>query len=686
MAASQMIVLTPIPTVSVKVNADTVPVSVLVSPRLSGSTALGDYGDWLHWTERVRSFGLTVTFECQGQTMDVALAVEQLRPDLWDATFDEDTLVRPFVFPDRSEQRVQSWPYRLGMSLLKSVYLTTGIVHHDLEGFSQGDQQTPLQEVLAGLDVRWDPDRADAMRARHGKTMKSIDHTPSGLKGVPPGAIAPDGSVPVGLGGSSAGSIRAVIAEPFSTFSHPPVDPPLAEDPTDFDTVLDFHQALSSLNEHREVQRVLGLAFDVALPATFVVPALVPFGTLSIIGATIGGNGWSTDPQIPRQAVAYVHSVDSAGSRVFFPAPRVTPGEGLRTLAGLLALPPNQFGIAQLDVDGGLMKAIGLAETVIGQPFDRRMQPVDEDGFDDTSALATLRSSGITLFADDRALELLQTFDQSAKANTAATGNPPPGTDTRFFAEDLNRGYRLDIWDSTSNEWRSLHARNAVYNFGDLRLPSDDDDTLAEEGFVQLAATTPSTKDGTQASTDLYLHEAIARWGGWSLSAPRPGKALSRYGDPEKAVPPDDPDDPDYVINPVVEPFDVRSVYTVAPGTLPQPALRARVSTARTTRGSGRQRASRGFSARRLSREFPRPPAATRGFAVPALSSSAESGPHRAQHRCRSAPRIGDQPHRHSFFQRRRSQRRHRARPHGQRPARGPTARERRAGRAARHV
>jgi hypothetical protein len=51
--------------------------------------------------------------------------------------------------------------------------------------------------------------------------------------------------------------------------------------------------------------------------------------------------------------------------------------------------------------------------------------------------------------------------------------------------------------------------------------------TFAEEGFVQLAATTPSTKDGTQASTDLYLHEAIARWR-WSLSAPRPGKALSR--------------------------------------------------------------------------------------------------------------------------------------------------------------
>lgn len=329
MATSQMIVLTPIPTVSVNVNADTVPVSVLVSPRLSGSTKRGDYGDWLHWTERVRTFGLAVTFECQGQTLEVALPVEQLRPDLWDATFAEDTLVRPFVFPDPATTRVQSWPYRLGLSALKAVYMTTGIVHHNLEGFSRGDQQTPLQEVLAGFDVRWDPDHADAMRSRYGKTMRSITSAGSGLKGVPPTAMAPDGSVPVGLGGAGAGSIRSVITEPFSTFSHPPVDPPLAEDPTDFDTVLDFHQAITSLNAHRAVQRALGLVFDVELPASFVAPALFPFGTLSIIGATIG-EGWNTPTTIPRQSVAYVHNLDSAGTRIFFcPARhgwRGTPG------------------------------------------------------------------------------------------------------------------------------------------------------------------------------------------------------------------------------------------------------------------------------------------------------------------------------------------------------------------------
>jgi hypothetical protein len=249
-----MVVFTPIPTVSVTSGSDTVPLSVLVSPRLSGSTKLGDYGDWLHWTGRVRTHGLTVTFECGGKTFDLALPVAQLQPKLWDATFNEETLVRPFVFSDYSDRRVLSYSYRLGMSLLKSVYMTTGIVHHDLEGWARGDRQTPLEEVLAGLDVRWEPARADEMRSRYGKTMKSLDQSPSSLNGVSPSAVAPDGSVPVGLGTGAAGTIRSVVAEPFATFYHPPVAPPLAEDPTDFGTAIDF-QGLTSLNAYREVQR-----------------------------------------------------------------------------------------------------------------------------------------------------------------------------------------------------------------------------------------------------------------------------------------------------------------------------------------------------------------------------------------------------------------------------------------------
>lgn len=566
MATSHTVILTPIPSVAVTTNG-TLPVSVLVSPRLSGGSKLGEFPDWLSWTKLIKEFGLKVRFECNGQTLDVALPVEQLLPEAWAEVFSESTPVRPFVFPDMSDQRVMSFSYRMGLSLLKSIYMTTGIVHPALEGWSRGDQSTPLEQLLAGLDVNWDPAHADKLRAAHGRTFDSASRRRGPLAGADPATIAADGTVPVGLGQANAGSIKSMIAEPFATFYHPPVAPPLDEDPSDLANLLDFHQALSSLNAYRPVQRALGLAFDVELPASFVATALVPYGTLSIVSAELGTD-WTTVPAIPKQSVAYIHAADNSGQRVFFTAPRVTQGEGLATIAGMLALPANRYGMAQVDVDGGLFKAIGLAETVVGKPYDRRMVPEDEEGFDDTSSLATLRSAGFTLFADERALALLRSIQQSTKANEAATdANVPPNADTRFYAEDLVRGYRLDIWDSTTGAWRSLHQREAAYLLKNIRLPKDSQETILEEGFVQLAATTPSVDDGTQASTDIYLHEAVARWGGWSLSAPMPGKGLSRYGDPLKAVPVDD--DPAYEVDPVVSSFEVRPEYRVARGSLP---------------------------------------------------------------------------------------------------------------------
>ena len=75
--------------------------------------------------------------------------------------------------------------------------------------------------------------------------------------------------------------------------------------------------------------------------------------------------------------------------------------------------------------------------------------------------------------------------------------------------------------------------------------------TVDEEGFVQLAVAQPA-EDPTrptdtvaaaagapQPGTDLYVHERVARWNGWGLSAPRPGTPLNRSPDPADATTPD---------------------------------------------------------------------------------------------------------------------------------------------------
>src|SRR5205085_4560297 len=59
-------------------------------------------------------------------------------------------------------------------------------------------------------------------------------------------------------------------------------------------------------------------------------------------------------------------------------------------------------------------------------------------------------------------------------------------------------------------------------------------------------------------------------WAGWSLSVPPIGKHLTRNPDPAKAVPPDDPNDPDFdPENPPATPFKMTTEFAVVSGSLP---------------------------------------------------------------------------------------------------------------------
>jgi len=351
------------------------------------------------------------------------------------------------------------------------------------------------------------------------------------------------------------------VAIPFAVFHHMP---PAPEIPTpDWDTALDFHQALSALNAYRELQRALGLVFDLELPPDFVaLSGFVQPKTLGVVAFQPGWD-WEIKPE-PHHTLrtAYYH-LASAETRLFLAAlnPQGLQPGGVQVL-GLLNLAPNRFGLAQVDVDGGMHKNIILAEAGINQAPSPHPEV-----FDPAATLPALRSGGLSLFADQRALGMLNMLGESKNFNTALEGSsnqPRP-----FYAEDLVRGYRLDIWDGRSGQWHSLHRRDGLYQFEDQTFKTQD-----EEGFVQLAVTqaAPDPERVTPAD-ELYLHEAIARWAGWSLSAPVPGKHLTRHADPEKAVPPD-PGDPDYdPENPPVTPFKMAPQYRICARLVAQAAF-----------------------------------------------------------------------------------------------------------------
>ena len=181
-------------------------------------------------------------------------------------------------------------------------------------------------------------------------------------------------------------------------------DHPLA---LDSDNVLDFHQALSSLNAYPDLLRSLGLVFDLQLPRAFVVDtSLNKPATLSIRSTNFG---WQTPTKTPEMNTGYLHAV--AGTlRFFVPAPRsVTDPTAPTSVLGLLLLDLQRFGVAQVDIDGAMHKAIMLADLLHDpDPAGNLAANVSPEPaphpevFDPGATLPSLRSGGFSLYADRR--------------------------------------------------------------------------------------------------------------------------------------------------------------------------------------------------------------------------------------------------------------------------------------------
>lgn len=565
MAASQTVLFTVLPRMSE--DPEALPVSVYLSPRLMGATTLGAFPDWVNWTGMIKDSGLVLTFGNGAGTVDVAVDTAPLNPALWNALLNAETLVRSRVFDDYSRHGILSYSMRESLSALKAVYkeaavtlalpATAGYVR-------EGGNRGVLRDLTNGLDVHWNGDRGKSWR----KTVRQMNAS-LGENYRPPrslnGPLDGEGLI---LTARNPGALRGV-AVPFAVFHHMPTPDRKKAGPVSIDpNAIDFHQALSSLDSHPELLRALGLVFDVSLPKDFLpVMAIGKFGVVSVQRTNVA---WQIATSSPPLETAY-ELINVGKSQFFFAASRtMTPGSAPAQVIGLLNLDPQRFGLAQVDVDGGMHKATMLAETWNNADPDRNQNANVEpeaaphpEVYDPAATLPSLRSGGLQLYADGRGIHVLDAIQQSKAFNDALeAGGAQPRP---FFAEDLVRGYRLDVWDSATNAWHSLHQRAGRYEIGDERVPFN---TELEEGFQQLATTQPAP-GAEPADKDLYVHEAIARWGGWSLSVPMPGKALSRFGDPDKAVPPDG-DDPDFRTDEPITPYKVRAVYSAIPGSLPR--------------------------------------------------------------------------------------------------------------------
>ncbi|MCB4771563.1 hypothetical protein LGR54_23410 [Ancylobacter sp. Lp-2] len=484
--------------------------SVVVSPKLTDGSTLGDFPLMLAWSAALQEAPPDIVLRLAGVDIEAAFDASVLRPDIWAAIFNETTPVQSFTFDDASRRPVISYRTRDALALVRDSYqsLTT-------RGAAELPSALGLARSLAGLAL---PDEGRGVDALNRETRRHLLKLQSEPRRRDLSAQEPEETL-----------------RDFTLFSRMPQPSPDAPDPIprsekELAEILDFHKAVTAISAHPALMRALGLVLDVTMKPEGVPPT-------GAAGAALAGFSVAGFRQARvRRTVAIVtpsvlcrHQPATAGAPVFAAA---DDAGGAKVVEGWLALPEAAFHLVDLDIDGALAKLIGLA-TVSG----RAKESPTSDG-----ALPALRSAGLSLAAHNRGGEVIEALRRSAAINAALGAGPQ----TVLRARDLVRGYRIDVWSAASGAWRSLHRRRGLYSFGAdgaVRLET------AEEGYVQFAAASPAP-DPTRAEDDpaypleqdLYVHEVIARWTGWSLSAPQPGRPIHR-SDPHDPLKKDETED-----------------------------------------------------------------------------------------------------------------------------------------------
>jgi hypothetical protein len=314
----------------------------------------------------------------------------------------------------------------------------------------------------------------------------------------------------------------------------------------------DFHQILALLSDYPVLMRTLGLIFDLEVP----VPANIGSVSEKIVriwpeNPLVGDT--SSDVRKNESKIALATRYD------FRPALDIFSPLASGTLVknGYLDLSGSDFAITQVDVDGSAIKAINFAGTLASLSLKKPVL-----GTPHAAGLPALRSGGLSVMMDNRAADLLAKIKNGAGFESKLV-DPATRNSIRFNAEDLIRGNCIDIWDETTGRWRSLCKRSGTYTHDSGTGSTEviiDEKHRDDEGTLSVAVTASCDPDMPK---DIYLHEALFHWNGWSLVVPPPGKSI---GKPEK----------DNVSNVNYEPTELTNVtglstsFTVTKGTLPK--------------------------------------------------------------------------------------------------------------------
>lgn len=509
--------------------------SILLSPRLDPETSgkvLKSFPDFIDWpatlaqAEFMLFYGST-SVVIQGSQLSGSNRIDDTLgsadSSLWQALFPETTFVRGFKFKDLSHDKVLSYDAAAMNDLLGNLYNRLARI---------SDEQLPTASTLLD-EPRWkqliDAVRTNDRRFMDKSGMRNVSqHLDDFRQGFEDMDELEQNLARVQL-------FHTPLATP-EVHQYHQVDP---SDPkrkarwrsykrgqfpskTELVKEIDFHQMVAAMNQYPTLLRKLGLVVDVLIEPGAFTPANHEF--LHVQVKLPGGAGSVTRSP---DASPLTHAVLS--TKQFDALPRPSPQLGdFQVENGLLNLDPKKFHLLQTDVDGGSLKLMNFARSLDRQrlPYDR-LDPVTR--YEREYGAPALRTAGLMLVQRNRGSMLHNTLQHARDQNTSlekihqGMATPAP----ELYAEDLVRGFRVDVWDKNTAVWRSLCQRNAQYRFEDLAQPVNVEN---EEGTVRLAAT--KSADDSSNQDVISLHEALVAWSGWSLCVPPPGKIIDKNDNP----------------------------------------------------------------------------------------------------------------------------------------------------------
>ena len=279
---------------------------------------------------------------------------------------------------------------------------------------------------------------------------------------------------------------------------------------------LDFHKALTMIGQHGLLQRALGLVLDLEVPLASVQNT---GGGVPLITGTVSSDIYVSILFQTRSLTAHATSVNTieitprtqcnASTTVFEAYPLSSQIVGRQLTLG----DPSSFTINQVEVDGAGLRASHFGSTVsrlqhraLGQSSSASPTVTV------TASPPSLRTEGILVCEVNRGINF-QNLVARQQSLYASIGT---GTVPDLQAEDLVRGYVLDVFDSTGSAWNSTAERSCTYMAGSQTVSGNDEASHQTPPRMQSSPTPGET------TPQLNLSPVILRFTGWSTAAPRP--------------------------------------------------------------------------------------------------------------------------------------------------------------------